>query len=287
MNMLAHALMVISVLTVSVHGQSVPVSEPVIGTVRDTNGGVLPGAIVTLLEDGTLEAVETTFTAADGRFIVRSARSGRARLRITLSGFAQYEESIVIDDTARPSVDVILSLSHLQEEVAVHGTISDVALARATRVERRLIETLPSESLSSGLSSMLTLTSPGIAADSNGGFHPLGEHAETSFSIDNQPISDQQSRIFSNQLSTNAIESIDVFTGVPPAEFGDKTSAVASITTRSGLGVHGVRGSASLGYGSFRTPTASLAIGRGSDRVGAFFALDGIISGRFLDTPEA
>src|SRR5207247_9082465 len=128
MNMLAHALMVISVLTVSVHGQSVPVSEPVIGTVRDTNGGVLPGAIVTLLEDGKLEAVETTVTAAEGRFIVRSARSGRARLRITLSGFAQYEESIVIDHPARPSVDVMLTLSDLSVDGPVHAPNSALAL---------------------------------------------------------------------------------------------------------------------------------------------------------------
>jgi hypothetical protein len=48
-------------------------------------------------------------------------------------------------------------------------------------------------------------------------FHPLGEHAETSFVIDSQPVSDQQSRIFSIQLSPNA-QSVEVLTGVPPAE---------------------------------------------------------------------
>ena len=75
-----------------------------------------------------------------------------------------------------------------------------------------------------------------MAADSNGGFHPLGDHADTSFSVDNQPITDQQSRTFSNQLSQNAIQSLDVLTGVPPAEFGDKTSLIVKATTRSGLG---------------------------------------------------
>ena len=242
---LCRALMLIVVLPGWVHAQSVR-APALTGIVRDVNGGVLPGATVMLLDDRTLQAIETTATGDDGRFVLESDRGGR--LRIVLSGFEPFEKSVAVDDAAGRAVDVVLSLSHLLEEVSVQGTISDVALARATHVERRLLDTLPSESLSSGLSSMLTLTSPGIAADSNGGFHPLGEHAETSFSIDNHPISDQQSRIFSNQLSTNAIESIDVFTGVPPAEFGDKTSAVASITTRSGLGVHDLRGSASLGY---------------------------------------
>ena len=57
--------------------------------------------------------------------------------------------------------------------------------------------------MNAALSSILTLATPGVAADSNGVFHPLGEHAETSFSVDRQPISDQQSRIFSNQISAS------------------------------------------------------------------------------------
>jgi len=168
----------------------------------------------------------------------------------------------------------------------VRGTPTDVVLTPTTRVDRTLLETLPSESLSSALSSLLTLTSPGVAADSNGSFHPLGEHAETSFSIDNQPVSEQQSRIFSNQISPNVIQSIDVHTGVPPAEFGDKTSLVATVTTRSGLETQGVTGAASIGYGWLRTPRASFSMGHGSDHVGNFLSLDGTLSGRFLDTPE-
>src|SRR5262249_111658 len=113
-----------------------------------------------------------------------------------------------------------------------------------------------------------------------------GEHAETSFVIDNQPVSDQQSRIFSNQLSPNAIERIALTTGVPTAEYGDKTSLVANVITRSGLGSHRTAGSASLGFGAFETRTVPLAVGRGTDRVGNFLSVDGTTSGRFLDTPE-
>jgi len=41
---------------------------------------------------------------------------------------------------------------------------------------------------------LVTLTSPGMAADSNGLFHSLGDHAENSFSADGQPLADQQSK---------------------------------------------------------------------------------------------
>jgi len=40
--------------------------------------------------------------------------------------------------------------------------------------------------------------------------------------VDNQPITDQQSRTFSNHCRRTPIQSLDVMTGVPPAEFGDK-----------------------------------------------------------------
>ncbi len=69
-----------------------------------------------------------------------------------------------------------------------------------TDVDRSVIDRMPVESQSSSLSSIVTLSAPGVAADSNGLFHGLGDHAENSFSIDGQPITDQQSKVFSNQL---------------------------------------------------------------------------------------
>ena len=104
-------------------------------------------------------------------------------------------------------------------------------------MDRNLFEELPLESASSSVSSLITLSSPGIAADSNGLFHGLGDHAENSFSVDGQPITDQQSKIFSNQIPSDSVQSMEVIEGAPPAEFGGKTSVVVKVTTRSGLGV--------------------------------------------------
>ena len=85
---------------------------------------------------------------------------------------------------------------------------------------------LPLESQSSSVSSLVTLSSPGVAADSNGLFHGLGDHASNSFSVDGQPITDQQSKVFSNQIPSNSIQSLEVISGAPPAEYGGKTSLV-------------------------------------------------------------
>jgi Carboxypeptidase regulatory-like domain len=259
----------------------------VTGLVRDADGGVLPGASVELVLSDQ-DCVASTATDSDGRFTIPSVTSGRYHVRVVLPGFDPSHIAIVVDNASPPPLEIVLGLSRHQEQVLVRGTASllEVAATVRTALDRQLIETLASESISSGLSSLVTLTSPGVAADSNGGFHPLGEHAETSFVIDNQPVSDQQSRIFSNQLSPDAIQSVEVLTGVPPAEFGDKTSLLANVTTRSGLSMGRASGSASFGFGSFHTPRASASLGRGSDYAGNFISVDGIDSRRFLDTPE-
>src|SRR5205814_1931267 len=120
-------------------------------------------------------------------------------------------------------------------------------------VDLSTLNKLPVLSPGSGLSDAIILSSPGVVADSNGFFHPLGDHAQTSFSIDGQPISDQQSKAFSTQIPVNAIQNMEVVTGTPNAEFGDKTSLVVNTTTRSGLGLTKPAGSFVTQYGSFGT----------------------------------
>jgi hypothetical protein len=155
-----------------------------------------------------------------------------------------------------------------------------------TDVDRNLFDKLPLESQSSSLSSLVTLASPGVSADSNGLFHGLGDHASNSFSIDGQPISDQQSKVFSNQLPTDAVQSMEVIEGAPPAEYGDKTSLVIVVTTRSGLGQTEPHGDITGSFGSFGTANGSANLGWGGERWGNFISLSGLDTSRFLDGPE-
>jgi hypothetical protein len=145
---------------------------------------------------------------------------------------------------------------------------------------------LPIESPSSQLSSIVAEVSPGVASDSNGQMHGLGDHAENSFSLDGEQITDQQSKVFSNQVPASAVQSMEVIDGAPPAEYGDKTSLVVKLTTRSGQGVTTPTGSLKLSYGSFGTSNAGFDVSYGGKNWGNFIAVDGLQSGRFLDSPE-
>ena len=71
--------------------------------------------------------------------------------------------------------------------------------------------------------------------------------------MDGQPITDQQSKVFSNQVPVDAVQSLEVIDGAPPAEYGDKTSVVIDVTTRSGQGMTTPHGDITADYGSFGT----------------------------------
>ena len=145
-----------------------------------------------------------------------------------------------------------------------------------------MFDKLPLESPSSELSSLVTLSSPGIAADSNGLFHGLGDHAENSFSLDGQPITDQQSKVFSNQIPLDAVQSMTVIGGAPPAEFGDKTSLVIDVTTRSGMGSTTPHGAVTASYGSFGSSNVDLNFSYGGKNWGNSLLPTDLIPAVFL-----
>jgi hypothetical protein len=104
--------------------------------------------------------------------------------------------------------------------------------------------------------------------------------------VDGQPITDQQSKVFSNQIPLDSIQSMEVIAGAPPAEFGGKTSLVIDVTTRSGQGMTTPHGSVTTEYGSFGTSNLGFNLGYGGKNWGNFVAVNGLNSGRFLDPPE-
>ena len=79
---------------------------------------------------------------------------------------------------------------------------------------------------------------------------------------------------------------MEIITGVPPAEYGDKSSLVVHIITKSGLDTTKPTGTLTGSYGSFKTPQAELNAGGGSGKVGDFASFTGLRTDRFLDPPE-
>jgi Carboxypeptidase regulatory-like domain len=262
-------------------------TSAIAGQVTDASGAAVPGAGVTVINRGT--GLQRWVKAdEEGRFDFPRVAPGFYSVEAEAPNFRNERRELSLRRGQVAHLTIPLGVRAVQQEITVAaGTANATSLnVNETQLNSGLVQKLPSESANAALSSILTLATPGVAADSNGVFHPLGEHAETSFSVDGQPISDQQSRIFSNQVALDTIKEMKTLQGAPPAEFGDKTSLIVEVTTRSGLNAGRARGDFAVGYGSFATPTASSTLSAGNDKVGNFLALYGTNSDRFLDTPE-
>ena len=261
-------------------------SGSVTGAVTDPSGAVIPGATVTI-QNPVSGLLRSATTDSSGRFQFINLPFNTYHLTAAAAGFSSVADDADVSSTIPVNLKIALKVEGAATTVTVEGNdLMQKSAVFTTPVDRGLFDKLPLESQSSSLSSLVTLASPGVAADSNGLFHGLGDHASNSFSVDGQPITDQQSKVFSNQIPSNAIQSIEAIPGAPPAEYGGKTSLIINVTTRSGQGSTTPHGSITGSYGSFGSATGGFDLGYGGENWGNFFEIDGLNSGRFLDPPE-
>jgi Carboxypeptidase regulatory-like domain/TonB-dependent Receptor Plug Domain len=258
------------------------------GTVTDPTGAVIPGATIHLA-NSVSGLDRTTTTDPAGQFSIPNVSFNPYQVTVTAPGFADLSQSVDIRSAIGTNLKLVLKVNSTASTVTVEATTGDLVENDPTfhtDVDRDLFIKVPLESQSSSLSSLVTATTPGVSSDSNGLFHGLGDHAENSFSVDGQSITDQQSKVFSNQIPSNSIQSIEVISGAPPAEYGGKTSLVIVATTRSGQGVTKPTGSFTGSYGTFGSANASFDLSYGGKNWGNFVEVDGLNTGRFLDPPE-
>jgi hypothetical protein len=271
-----------------VSGQSLGNAGTIEGTVVDPSGASVAKASVTI-HNAVTGYSQATATAADGSFRFNNIPPNPYHLGVIASGFSAFSQDVTIRSGVPVQVKATLALAGAKSSVTVEAAGADLLEVDPSAhidADRTLIQKIPTVDPGAGLSETIVYSTGGVAADANGFFHPLGDHAQVSFVIDGQPISDQQSKLFSTQLPPSAIQNMEAITGTPAAEFGDKTSLVANITTRSGLGAGRVFGNLDATYGSFGSTGGSIGLGLGSAKIGNFITIDGVRSGRFLDTPE-
>ncbi len=152
------------------------------GVVADPTGAVVPGATVTI-HNPVSQFSRSTTTDNAGRFNFTNVPFNPYHLSVSATGFAPYAQDVDVHSAVPLSLKVTVQIAGTAESVTVQGEANDLLENDSTfhtDIDRSLFAKLPLESSSSELSSLVTLSSPGIAADSNGLFHGLGDHAENS-----------------------------------------------------------------------------------------------------------
>jgi hypothetical protein len=278
-------LLTIILYALTVYSQGLN-SGTVEGVVVDPNKAVVPTATV-IIENSVTGYQRTASTESNGSFRFDNVPFNNYVFTASAPGFTATRGTWNIRSSVPISVQIPLSVSGATETVTITGgeLIENDPKAHVD-VDKTLMDRMPVRDPGSGLSSVVTLSSPGVAADSNGGFHPFGDHFESNMSLDGQQIPDQQSKFFSTQVPVNAIQSMEIITGGVPPEFGDKTSLVINAVSRSGLNQKKPTGSFNALYGTFGTTHEDGSVAYGNAKGGNFVAFNFERSGRFLDAPE-
>src|SRR5271156_533797 len=275
-----------AVCAAAVWGQSIG-SGTVTGIITDPSGALIVGAQVRMTNAVT-GYQQTATTDTSGAFRFNNVPLNEYTLTVNAQGFAAATQHVDVRSSLPVAANVALKVAAEATSVTVEASGAQVETDTSTHqdVDRSTFLKLPTFDPGGALNQAITYSTGAVAADANGFFHPVGDHAQVSYMVDGQPITDQQSKTFSTQLPLNAIQNMQLITGSQDAQYGDKTSLVVNATTRSGLGATKPFGSIDSSWGSFGTWSDSATLGFGSPTFGNFIALNGVKSGHFLDTPE-
>jgi len=139
------------------------------GTVRDTQGGVLPGVTVEVSSPQLIEKVRSTVTDGNGRYQIVSLPAGRYKVTFRLEKFATVERTnIELGSDFTASVNADMKLGAQTEVVTVTGSAAELVDVQNAR-QRQVItnEELKELPITHNLNSLINLV-PGIAVATAG-----------------------------------------------------------------------------------------------------------------------
>jgi len=244
------------------------------GKVLDPTGEPIPFANVALYQNGNLKTgVTTNF---DGEFKISNIDGGTYDLEVSFVGFQTYklEGLLVKGNQIVPLDDIQMSDNTTLQEVKVVSykipLIDKDGGASGGTVSREDIAKMPGRSATS-----IAATVGGVQSDGNGNITSVrGSRSDaTYYYIDGIKVRG------SSALPKAAIEEVSVMTGGLPANYGDATGGIISITTR---------GASSFYFGGVEAVTSGFGYGDredmktfGLDRFG-YNLIEGILSGPLL-----
>ena len=114
-------------------------SGSISGTVKDTSGGIIPGAVVTLAT-GDRSRIESTRAGSDGEFLFPGVQSGPYNLTVASPGFEPWTSSATLGKGESVAVsEIALSLSSVNAAVEVRATSREVAEAQLGFQEKQRV----------------------------------------------------------------------------------------------------------------------------------------------------
>lgn len=200
------------------------------GTVRDEQGGVLPGVTVSLTgPTGT----RTTVTDDSGVYRFPAVDPATYSLTAELSGFqTRRQENIVVTAGTPLPIDIVLGVRGLQETVSVIGesqTVSVTSSQASQNLSQDILFNLPISRSNAAVNLLNNV--PGVT---NGSAYGGGADGANSLQLDGVDTRDPEGGTAWTFYNYNIVQEVEVKGLGAPAEYGGFTGAVVNAITKSG-----------------------------------------------------
>ena len=223
----------------------------ILGTVKDQSGAVVPGAKVTIVNQGTADSI-TTLTRSDGTYIVTPLKIGTYRISVELAGFKKEENAAFdLNIQQQAVVDFVLQAGATNETVQVTAQAALLQTQSATVGQVIGAQTVESMPLNGRDWTMLATLTPGVTQPQQGAragnqFAANGTRpAQNDYLLDGIDNNSNDVDFLSGEADVvkppvDAIQEFNIQTNNFSAEFGRAGGAIVNATIKSGTnGFHG------------------------------------------------
>lgn len=231
-----HLLAVIPFCLVTAVASAQTITATVRGTVRDTQGGVLPGVSITASSTG-LGRSQNGVSGPDGTYVMAGLTPGMYEIRAELQGFqTKVLTGIQLSIRGVADVDITMEVAPVAETVTVKGQADVIETSRTdvrVLIDQPVINSIP---LNGRQFTDLIALGPGVSKDpGQTDFNVFGERTiATKFLTDGIENSDSYTGSFGQHFNQDAIQEFEVnLSGYMP-EFGRGSAGAINIITRSG-----------------------------------------------------
>ena len=218
-----------------------------VGTVRDSSGGVVAGATVTVAATGTALTRQST-SGKTGEFTVPTLPPGPYQLTVTAPGFAAWTRTLTVAVGATPSVAVVLQPEGVKQSVTVRGaqpSLTSQPLNATSNVQQTVISAKDLESLPlahrsfANIAYLAPMTEPVEPSDPTKARITAVSFAGSSglnvdLSVDGGNDSDDYIGGFLENISPDAIQDFVVRTSQYNADTSHTNGGSVIISTKSG-----------------------------------------------------
>jgi Carboxypeptidase regulatory-like domain/TonB-dependent Receptor Plug Domain len=219
------------------------------GTVEDVTNAVIPGAAITIHNDGT-NAEQHLTADSKGYFDAPLLEPGTYTVTITAAGFGDFKSSAVIVQVGQmTSLEPHLKAGAENQVVEVSAETPLMNMDSpdfTSNLNKQALDNIP---VNNRRWSSLAMTTPGVVSDGNGyglvsvrGISPILNNVLIDGADDNQAYySEERGRTReAYSTSASAVREFAVNTGVYQAEYGRAAGAVINSVTSSGTNqLHG------------------------------------------------